>query len=94
MTTERAGPLRPGRDQKLAHFSSPLADEGDHVDIGDRIAGDHPEQRRFSDARSGENAHALPFSDRQNAVDARTPTASGSSISCRLRGSGGDSMTG
>ena len=44
---------------ELPHLAATLADEADHVDLVRRRAGDHAQQGRLADARTGEDAEAL-----------------------------------
>src|SRR5512138_649414 len=54
---------------ELAHFPSALADESDHDDIRDRLPRDQAEQYALADAAAGHEADALPFTEREHAVD-------------------------
>ncbi len=55
---------------ELADFAAALADEGDDVDVGGGVAGDHGEQRALPHARAGEDADALALAAGEQAVDA------------------------
>ena len=60
MTTERCRPSSPEVVlDELAHLAAALADEGDHVDVGVGVAGDHAEEGGLADAGAGEDADAL-----------------------------------
>jgi len=54
---------------EFLHFAAPLADEADHDDFGTRVARHLAEQHRFTDARAGEQTHALTASDGEQSVD-------------------------
>jgi hypothetical protein len=55
--------------EKLADLSPALADERHDDDVRCSAAGDRAEQGALSDARSGEQAHALSFSEREQAIE-------------------------
>ena len=54
---------------ELAHLSAALADQREHRDRRFGAAGDHREQRRLTDAGTGEDAHALPAAARHERVE-------------------------
>jgi hypothetical protein len=47
--------------QKLPDLATTFSDEGDHVDVGSGVAGNHADQRRFADAASTEYSEPLPL---------------------------------
>ena len=54
---------------ELVHLAAALADQGDDVHVGRRIAGHHAQQHALAHARSGEDPHPLPLAAGQQAVD-------------------------
>lgn len=54
---------------EFTHFAPALADQHDHVDIALRAPREHPHQGALADASCGENAHALAFAQRHQAID-------------------------
>jgi hypothetical protein len=54
---------------EFAHFAASLADEGDDVDVGQAVPGDHAQQGAFADSGAGEDAHALAFAHGEHAVN-------------------------
>ena len=55
--------------EKLAHLAAALADQRDDHGVEIRRAREHGEQRRFADARAGENADALAGAERREEID-------------------------
>ena len=55
--------------EKLADFTTPLADQHDHVDVGRAGLRHLAQERALSDAAAGENSQSLPLAARQKGVD-------------------------
>ena len=54
---------------EFVDFAAAFADQGNHVDVGRRVAGHHAQRHAFADARAGEDSHPLAFAAGQQAVD-------------------------
>ena len=54
---------------ELPHFPAPLADQADDIHIGGCVAGDHAQDRAFTDPCPGKDTHALAFPKCQQAVN-------------------------
>jgi hypothetical protein len=80
--------------EELAHFAAAFADEGDDVDIGLGLAGDHAEEGGLADAAAGEDAEALAAAAGGEGVDGFDAGAEGWRMRWRLRGCGGPRFRG
>ena len=54
--------------QELAHLAPALADQAGHEHVRVGLPRDLPEQRALAHAAAGEEAHTLPFTERQQRV--------------------------
>jgi len=54
---------------EFADLAAPLADQADHVDVGLRVARDHPQENALPHAGAGEDAHLLALAAGQQAVE-------------------------
>ena len=62
---------------ELAHLAAAFADQREHVDVGVGVAQQHRQQRALAAARRREDAHALAFAAREQAVEDPEPQAKG-----------------
>ena len=53
---------------KLPRLAGPFADHADDADLGGGMPSHHRQQRRFADARAGENTHPLPLAAGQKNI--------------------------
>jgi hypothetical protein len=96
MTTDFASPSGPERVlDEVADLAAALAQQRDHVDVGGRVARDHPQQRALAHAAPGEDPDALPACRSVSRPSiARTPVSSGSMVIWRSSGFGGSAESG
>ena len=62
---------------ELVDLAAALADQGDDVHVGRRIAGHHAQQHALAHAGPGEDSHPLPLAAGQQAVDRANAGAQG-----------------
>jgi|GEM_PF-5105777 len=54
---------------KVKHFATTFANQGDHINIGSHVAGNHAQQRAFPDAATGEDADPLAAPHGEQGID-------------------------
>ena len=74
--------------EEFAHFAAAFADEGDDVDVGLGLAGDHAQQGGFADAAAGEDAEALAAAAGNKSVDGLDAGLEGLADALALEGMG------